>query len=125
MTRFLISWAPAILWAGLIFYSSSQVWDDGPVLIQINDKVAHLLLYIPLGVALAWGGRDFTRKRLSAGLVFLGALYAATDEWHQSFVPMRDPSVGDLMADMAGVVLGFLMANALLQAWQRRKCEGP
>jgi len=42
-------------------------------------------------------------------LVF-GTLYGLTDEWHQSFVPLRQASARDLAADAAGVLIGsFLM----------------
>jgi VanZ family protein len=31
--------------------------------------------------------------------------YAASDEWHQSFVPGRSASVGDFLLDCAGIAL--------------------
>ena len=37
----------------------------------------------------------------------MGALYGGSDEWHQSFVPGRSPTLGDWVADVAGVVLGY------------------
>ena len=37
-------------------------------------------------------------------------LYGISDEIHQSFVPGRDPSIGDLFADCAG---GLLVASAV------------
>ena len=47
----------------------------------------------------------------SAGHVFstaalLAVLYGLGDEVHQSFVPGRDASVGDVVADAAGALLG-------------------
>ena len=47
--------------------------------------------WIRLGVAQRWclGG--------------LAALYGAVDEWHQSFVPGREPSVFDVVTDAVGV----------------------
>ncbi len=38
--------------------------------------------------------------------VFLVALYAASDEVHQLFVPNRQASVVDVMIDTTGAVLG-------------------
>jgi VanZ family protein len=115
MIRFLFSWGPASLWAGFIFWLSSQTWEDGPVGFEVPDKVVHLILFGILGLALAWGGRHLQRKGVQIGLVLLGILYAVTDEWHQSFVPLRDPSVGDFAADAVGVILGFLIGKALFQ----------
>ncbi len=37
--------------------------------------------------------------------ISLGFIFAASDEWHQSFVPGRDMSVFDLFADILGVSL--------------------
>jgi VanZ family protein len=89
LTRHLICWSPALLWAGLIFYLSAQTWVDAPVRFLINDKVAHFLLFAVFGITLAWAGRNLTRTRLQIGLVLFGILYAALDEVHQAFVPLR------------------------------------
>jgi VanZ family protein len=78
----------------------------------MNDKVVHLGLYGILGVALAWGGE----KSAWGGtlvLVALGIGYGFLDEWHQGFIPGRDPSAGDLVADAVGVVLGVILGGLL------------
>jgi VanZ family protein len=126
----LISWLPATLWAAALFLLSAQREVPGASWLPINDKVAHLLAYTVLGATLAWGGR---RTRAHAGqrtpartstplaralasppvLVMLGALFAASDEWHQSFVPGRDPSVWDFTADVLGIVVGMWVVRAL------------
>lgn len=116
--RLFLSWGPAVVWAAFIFYLSSQVWDDAPAAFQINDKVAHVLLYGPFGAALAWGARRADGRRAHLLVLALGLLYALSDEWHQSFVPMRTPSVADLAADALGILLGYLVTTWLLR---RRK----
>jgi VanZ family protein len=42
--------------------------------------------------------------------VLLTILYAATDEFHQSFVPSRSASVTDVMIDAAGGSCGTLLS---------------
>ena len=37
------------------------------------------------------------------------ALVAATDEFHQTFVKSRTPSVRDVLLDVAGALLGLLI----------------
>ncbi len=37
--------------------------------------------------------------------VLFCSLYGLSDEWHQSFVPGRDASLGDWLADTIGAVL--------------------
>jgi VanZ family protein len=83
--------------------------------IPAGDKLAHLLLYSVLGVALAWGSRRQLGARAlpwqHAALIAAGALYGLSDEWHQSFVPGRDASAADWLADLCGVTLGYLAAS--------------
>jgi len=42
-----------------------------------------------------------------AAALAVAALYAATDEWHQTFVPDRTGSVVDMYIDWCGAVLGL------------------
>jgi uncharacterized membrane protein len=60
----------------------------------------------PPGAALA-----ATRRRVVL-CVLVVLVYAASDEWHQSFTPGRDSSVCDVLTDLAG---GW-SAAALLRA---------
>lgn len=117
LTHFLISWAPAALWAGVLFFLSAQSSLPGAPSIPFGDKVAHFLLYAVLGVALAWAGRRSHRVWTGAALILLGIVFAASDEWHQAFVPRRQPSIGDLWADVFGIIGGFLVAAALLKSY--------
>ena len=41
-----------------------------------------------------------------AAAAALTAAYGATDEWHQSFVPLRDASVRDWWTDLLGGAAG-------------------
>lgn len=124
MKRLLISWAPAALWAGVLFYLSDQSHLPGPSFLPLNDKAVHFVAYLVLGLTLAWAGRGWIKRRVrrwpEAGLIFIGILFAASDEWHQSFVPRRVPSMEDFGADVLGVVIGFLLAR-----WLLSRCRGP
>jgi len=52
------------------------------------------------------------RRALSAGLVLLFcAVYAATDEFHQSFVPSRTASLRDICGAMLAVILYWSIAT--------------
>ena len=111
----LISWIPAGLWAALLFFLSAQSSLPGETLFPFGDKVAHFCMFAVLGVTLAWGGRNWRRRRALGALVLIGVAFAATDEWHQAFVPARDPSYGDFVADVLGVLLGFIAARLFLE----------
>ena len=44
-------------------------------------------------------------------LLAVGSAYAALDEWHQSFVPGRNPDIADWLADAAGVAVGYTIVT--------------
>ena len=54
---------------------------------------------------------DSRRKTLTLfGAVLLGcALFAASDEFHQTFVKSRTPSIRDVFLDVGGALLGLLI----------------
>ncbi len=81
---------------------------------KINaDKIAHIVEYTFLGFLLArawhYSAPDWKRARLWMAVLAVGVLYVATDEYHQSFVPTRDASVLDGLADTIGLSLGCWM----------------
>jgi VanZ family protein len=77
-------------------------------------KCAHLTEYANLGLLLwrALRSRDRTgqarwdwrRARLALVLAWL---YAASDEFHQAFVPTREATVLDVLIDTSGAALGL------------------
>ena len=102
-TRLLSTWAPVVLWAGLIFGLSSVpslgtdlgTWD------LVLRKVAHFAEYAVLGLLLV---RALGRDALAAAA---GVAYAASDELHQHFVSGRHASPLDVAIDAAGVLVGI------------------
>jgi|SRR5688572_6822734 len=59
------------------------------------------------------------------GLAFLIAvLYSATDEWHQSFVPGRHPTLTDIGIDALGAILG-LSLRAVYQLKKQKSGAQP
>ena len=108
MKDWVFGWGPAALWAAVLFLLS-ELEGLGRGLPGGADKLAHGGLYLILGLSLAWG-----KRRTGAGvpgllLLLMGVGYGALDEWHQSFVPGRYSSVGDWVADSAGVMLGLVL----------------
>ncbi len=118
----------------LIFYYSSEPRPPLPnigsqlILIGQSDWVSpnnllaksiHLMQYAILAwlIYLPFGG-----KKRAWGIAFLlTSLYAASDEWHQSFVPTRQGSATDWAID----TLSALGALGLVQGMKgmRRLCE--
>jgi len=71
------------------------------------DKLAHLVEYALLGFLL---GRGTGRAALAFAVA---ALYGATDELHQAFVPGREASLFDWFADALGAALGARLSRRL------------
>lgn len=104
-----------VLMAGGIFYISHQ-----PSLKLVDplfphqDKVLHWIEYTLLFVSI-FLNRDLLGKFKSLPFIFaLGSIYALSDEIHQSFVPGRDCSLGDLAADITGLATGVALCVFLL-----------
>jgi VanZ family protein len=106
--RFVLYAVPPLLWAGLLFYLSSQSSLPTISTLPQFDKVEHLGAYGALG-ALAFRaffafGAPARRALLFAFLA--GALYGLSDEFHQVFTPHRTADLFDALADGTGAGLG-------------------
>ena len=99
-----------VAWMGVIFAFSARpdyslphygVWD------WIIKKGAHVTEYAVLG----WLVQRALGQRRAWWLSWLVAVaYAATDEFHQSFVPGRRPAAADVMIDAVGAAIGAAVA---------------
>ena len=107
----------AIGWAGLIFFLSSRPREKLPDLGFLNRVVsttAHFVLFAILMWLLQHAmNPDGQPIRWWSFWVGLGlvAIYAFSDEYHQSFVPGREPDPLDWLTDMAGAAAAGLMAR--------------
>jgi len=95
---------------GTIFFLSHQPGADLPLaLLPGLDKLAHGFVYGVLAAAAIYAVQENAPRtppgRTCMLVVLFCFLYGMTDEFHQSFVPGRDPSLGDLLADTAGAAL--------------------
>ena len=119
-----IRWLPAIAIMVIIFIFSAQPSDNLPDFgwaDRIVKKGGHMFGYGLLAVsywyAFTWAGR----KRWLAWL--LVCLYACTDEFHQSFVSGRHPSIWDvLIFDNLGAIISLWLADRNLK--QKRPDAG-
>jgi VanZ family protein len=117
ITAFLHRWGPALVMMAVIFFFSAlpskSVPNFGKYELSVK-KGGHALGYLLLGCAFLHGfGRSKKAPWLAWGLCIL---YAATDEFHQSFVPGRSARVMDVGIDTLGALLGLLPALI----WLRR-----
>jgi VanZ family protein len=103
-------WMPAVMWAVLIFISSSIQEPAPGVEFPFVDKLLHLLVYTLLGYlvvrALLNYRYNLARTQLLVMAVLLGTFYGISDEIHQSFVPGRIACAADAFFDLVGSALG-------------------
>lgn len=118
---------PAPLVAVAIFVLSAQPSVPLPKGVFGADKIAHFIAYGVLSAAIAlWPGRSAWRERplaVTLAVIAIAALYGATDEFHQSFVPGRDMSAYDWLADLVGAVLGAGVSAIVWRARERRSAK--
>jgi VanZ family protein len=50
----------------------------------------------------------------------LSSFYAVSDEFHQSFVPGRSPSIQDVLIDIVGI-LGFYIVIKIFAVYQKKR----
>jgi VanZ family protein len=140
LSRLARFWIPLILWMLFIFSASTDAMSadhtsrflvpflrwlmpnaSAPTIETIHfliRKGSHLAEYA-IFAALLWraihyGTQLYASFRFEALLVFfLALIYAAGDEYHQSFVETRGSSAGDVLIDVGGILLGLLGSWAI------------
>ncbi len=107
-----VSWIITLCYMGLIFFLSSRNDIDIPGLMIGFDKVLHTSAYMVLAflsyISISKSG---IKKYIFITAFLFTSIYGITDEFHQSFVPGRDSSIGDLIADFSGALIGCICAN--------------
>lgn len=113
-------------WMSVIFLLSSLPGSENifePTLFYLLErKGAHIieyavLMFVATRFTLALFPDLIFKRAVFFSAVF-SLLYAASDEWHQSFVPYRGAKVSDVAIDGLGILL---TASILLVAWYQHQ----
>lgn len=142
--KFIRYWLPVILWMGVIFWMSTGMFSVGhtsrfivpilhflfPSLLpqdldMIHEairKAGHATEYFILGLFLFRAFRSGSSQtwclRWTIYSIIGVVLYAATDEYHQSFVDARRASLIDVGIDSAGGILSQI--SIMLRRFRKR-----
>jgi len=137
VVRFLSRYLPLIVWLAFISFASSDSFSAGntsriigPLILWlfpntspetlavvhfITRKLAHFTEYAILGFlaarAFRMSPRAAIRSRWFLISLILVVTYALIDEYHQSFVPTRTPSIWDSLIDIAGGLTALLIVR--------------
>jgi len=137
LRAFLLYWWPVFVWMALIFSASSDSMSFqhsshiiGPfvrwllpglsehsvhAVVFAVRKCAHVTEYAILALVV-WRALQKSRGQTPGGWLWsqafltlaVAALYAATDEFHQRFVPSRQASLWDVLLDTSGAALALV-----------------
>jgi len=91
-----------------VFLLSSRPLPEQVPKIPGMDKIFHFIVYAALSSAI-FGSIIKSKSNHNKALfisIFLAVLYGLSDEFHQSFVPGRECSLLDLLADFLGAAFG-------------------
>ena len=116
MGQVLSYWVPVALYAGAIFYLSAQSHPEDQlpsfVFKNVSDKVLHAVEYGILSFlcyrAFRWAAGPAVARQAVVLAIVTASVYGITDEVHQAFVPLRDSSWQDWLADTIGAVIGAI-----------------
>lgn len=115
---------PLGLYALFIFILSSIPSDEFPEIdVPFIDKYTHFIEYAIFSFltirALIKEDtiKNYISKSLSA--IVITALYGATDELHQLFVPGRNCEIMDLLADLLGAFIGVVIWRITRFIWKK------
>jgi VanZ family protein len=107
-------WLPVALYAGVIFFLSAQSHPEDQLpsflLKDVSDKVLHAVEYGILAVlcyrAFRWAAGPAVARQAVVLAIVTASVYGITDEVHQFFVPFRESSWQDWLADTVGAAIG-------------------
>jgi VanZ family protein len=108
--KFLRTIYPTLIWFCLIWILSSLPSQHIPsVNIAFFDKLEHIGVYVVLSCLLGYWLSFKDWKLTIVILIYLFLLLlAGLDEYHQTYIPGREVSLYDFMANSAGIIIGFL-----------------
>lgn len=144
MNSKLSKWLLVLIWCGLIFCFTASPMFTGDntahwikeimqklhigVSHHINDglfswnyvirKLTHLTAFGTLSILLWRALKPWRYAKFAAWV--LTVLYAASDEWHQSFNPGRAPELTDVVIDACGAFVAlFILVPIVKRIWQK------
>jgi VanZ family protein len=137
-------WLPVIFWMGFIFWMSTETFSSQNTFSPVETilrflfpkisfqevglvhefirKSGHFIEYFIMGLLLfrAFHGKSIVwwNWRWSFFAIIGVVLWAACDEFHQSFIPTRTASVMDVAIDTAGGVLSQFVVVLWHRFWE-------
>ena len=113
--NFTYYWLPLVVYCLLIYIQSDYPSPESLPSFEFSDKLYHFAAYAVMGVLFyrAYQTTPFNNNIQMLVLLSMisASLYGVSDEIHQAFVPARDGSLWDVVADILGAVGGVYLYN--------------
>ncbi|MDP4128728.1 MAG: VanZ family protein [Bacteroidota bacterium] len=118
---------PAILWTLIIFIllalPGTMLPSEGNFKIPNFDKYVHISIFclFVLLWSIYYGTKPHTKNRHIFFVIFIAAcLYGTAMEFVQKyFIPFRDFDLYDILADVVGACIGYLLMRLTINWWKR------
>jgi VanZ family protein len=118
-------WLPLIAYCAFIYFQSSYPPPEELPSFNSSDKMLHFAAYAVMGVLFYRAYHTLPIKKEVQWIVLLSmisaSLYGVSDEIHQAFVPERDGSFMDVIADVLGAVCGVYLYHRWMMAGDKRR----
>lgn len=123
--KVMLVYLPLIFYWIILFILTSLPTSSVPS-VGVNDKVEHFLAFFVLSflvylTALFQKKKIFLKKYAILFTFIIVSIYGIFDELHQLFIPGRSCELNDLLADIAGAIIGILILNILLRFYRNRE----
>ncbi len=113
LRAFFFCWLPWHLYLVAIFIASSMSKPEEVLHMKIEDFLMHPLEYTLLPILTFQAFRNSNSEILKTRVIRMGILfclfYAASDEFHQMFVPGRHADLVDWLYDLIGISAGTFL----------------
>ena len=113
LKHFLFYWLPVIVYCLAIYIQSDMPSIEHIPSFEFSDKLLHFFAYAVMGVLFYRAYQTLRVKNDPRMLITISiisaALYGISDEIHQYFVPYRDASIWDVVANTLGAICGVYL----------------
>ncbi len=124
LKNFIFYWLPVVVYCLAIYIQSDLPSIEHIPSFKFSDKVLHFFAYGVLGVLFYRAYRTLRikgdRRMLVLISIVTASLYGISDEIHQYFVPFRDASPWDVVANTLGAIGGVSLYHKFVTSRAKR-----
>jgi len=123
LKNILFCWLPLVTYCVFIYIQSSYPSPERLPSFEFSDKIMHFGAFVVMGALIYRAYHTLPFEIILQWIVPLSivsaSLYGISDEIHQSLVPYRHASIGDMIADVLGSVCGVYIYHWWMTAGKK------